>query len=123
MSSERTSGEQTIYHIRVRGAVDKRWADWFGGFVIASRADGETLLTGPVLDQAALHGVLSRIRDLGLPLLLAVQTDCPCPKASCPRHGRCEECAAYHSAKGKLSYCFRRKTRWDRRCLALTSAK
>ena len=123
MSSERTSGEQTIYHIRVRGAVDKRWADWFGGFVIASRADGETLLTGPVLDQAALHGVLSRIRDLGLPLLLAVQTDCPCPKTSCPRHGRCEECAAYHSAKGKLSYCFRRKTRWDRRCAALTSAK
>jgi hypothetical protein len=123
MSSERTFGEHSIYHIRVKGTLDKRWADWFDGFVIASRSDGETLLTGPVVDQAALHGVLSRFRDLGLPLLFAVQTDCPCPKTSCARHAHCQECAAYHGAKGKLSYCFRKKTRWDRRCAAFTEAK
>ena len=57
------------YHIRVRGHLDDRWSDWFEGMVIRRQDDGTTVLVGPVVDQAALHGVLARIRDLGLPLL------------------------------------------------------
>lgn len=123
MTDEQLSAERCIYHIRVRGNLDPKWADWFDEFVIASRASGQTLLTGPVADQAALYGVLSKIRDLGLPLLLSVQTDCPCPKGKCPRRGRCQECAAYHGAKGKLPYCFREKSRWDKQCAALTESR
>jgi hypothetical protein len=111
-----------IYHIRVKGHLDEKWRDWFDGFVMVPRASGETLLTGPVADQAALYGVLSRIRDLNVPLLLLAQTDCPCPKR-CPRHGLCQECAAYHSAKGKLPYCSRSKTKWDRQCAALVETR
>lgn len=61
---------QSIYHIRVKGNLDRKWSDWFDGFTITPQADDETLLTGQVTDQAALHGLLSKIRDLGLPLLL-----------------------------------------------------
>ena len=61
--------EQVVYQIRVRGVIDSRWSDWFDGLTICSQADGTTLLTGPVRDQSALHGLLSKIRDLGLPLL------------------------------------------------------
>ena len=57
------------YQIRVRGHLDDRWSDWFEGLVIQRHDDGTTALVGPVVDQAALHGVLARIRDLGLPLL------------------------------------------------------
>ncbi|MGD9100942.1 MAG: hypothetical protein PVF45_10720 [Anaerolineae bacterium] len=57
------------YEIRVKGTLDEKWSDWFDGFSITPQADGETLLTGPVADQAALHGLLGNIRDLGLPLL------------------------------------------------------
>jgi hypothetical protein len=57
------------YRIRVRGHLDDRWSDSLGGLAIERQADGSTLLVGPVVDQAALHGVLARIRDLALPLL------------------------------------------------------
>ena len=57
------------YRFRVRGHLDDRWSDWFGGLAIHLQEDGTTLLVGPVVDQAALHGVIARIRDLGLPLL------------------------------------------------------
>jgi hypothetical protein len=57
------------YRIRVNGHLDDRWADWFGGLDLQSQDDGTTLLVGPVVDQAALHGVLACIRDLALPLL------------------------------------------------------
>jgi hypothetical protein len=57
------------YHIRVRGHLEDRWSDWLGDLAIQRRDDGTTVLVGPVVDQAALHGVLARIRDLGLPLL------------------------------------------------------
>ena len=57
------------YQIRVRGRLDDRWSDWLGGLAIQRQEDGTTLLVGQVVDQAALHGVIARIRDLGLPLL------------------------------------------------------
>jgi hypothetical protein len=57
------------YRICVRGRLDDRWSDWLGGFAVQRREDGTTVLVGPVVDQAALHGVIARIRDLGLPLL------------------------------------------------------
>ena len=57
------------YRIRVRGHLHNRWSEWFGGLAVQRQEDGTTVLVGPVVDQAALHGVLVRIRDLGLPLL------------------------------------------------------
>ena len=58
-----------IYRFRVRGHLDDRWSDWFGGLAVQRQENGTTLLVGPVADQAALHGVINRIRDLGLSLL------------------------------------------------------
>jgi len=57
------------YEIRIKGHLDAQWADWFGGLTIRLEEGGETLLTGPVVDQAALHGLLRKVRDLGMPLL------------------------------------------------------
>lgn len=59
-----------IYQIRVRGHLSNKRAEWFGGLTIENQPNGEALISGPVADQAALHGLLIRIRDLGLPLLL-----------------------------------------------------
>ena len=59
----------TIYEIRVRGHLDQRWAAWFAGLVITYDADDNTVLRGPLVDEAALHGVLIKVRDLALPLL------------------------------------------------------
>jgi hypothetical protein len=61
--------ERAVYQIRIEGNLDRRWSDWFGGLTIEPQAGGETLLTGTVIDQAALHGLLAKIADLGLPLL------------------------------------------------------
>jgi hypothetical protein len=58
-----------IYEIRVHGHLSNKRAEWFDGLTIENQPDGEALITGPVADQAALHGLLIRIRDLGLPLL------------------------------------------------------
>jgi hypothetical protein len=57
------------YEIRIKGHLAARWADRFGGMTITLAENGETLLTGPVIDQAALHGLLKKVRDLGLPLV------------------------------------------------------
>ncbi len=57
------------YQFRVRGALDPRWSDWFAELTITHDADGSTTLAGPLADQAALYGVISRLRDLGLTLL------------------------------------------------------
>jgi len=59
----------TIYEIRLAGHLSPQWADWFEGLTITLEEDGNTLLTGPVADQAALHGLLKKVRDLGLSLL------------------------------------------------------
>ena len=58
-----------IYEIRVKGHLDTSWADWMGGLAIVHQPNGETLLVGSLPDQAALHGVLNRLRDLGIPLI------------------------------------------------------
>lgn len=57
------------YQIRLRGQLGHQWADWFEGMTVTPEADGNTLLTGEVMDQAALHGLFRKVRDLGLPLL------------------------------------------------------
>jgi len=69
MTDGREFDKQGVYQIRVKGNLDQKWSDWFDGFNITPQADGATLLTGLVADQAALHGLLAKIRDLGLPLL------------------------------------------------------
>jgi hypothetical protein len=61
-----------VYQIRVEGHLGSQWADWFGGLSITLEENGDTLLTGPVVDQAALHGLLKKVRDLGMPLLSVV---------------------------------------------------
>ena len=61
--------EPGLYEIRIKGHLADRWVDWFGGLTITLEDNGDTLLTGPVVDQAALHGVLKKVRDLGMPLL------------------------------------------------------
>ena len=59
----------TVYHIRIQGQLDEVWAEWFDGLTVTHEANGDTTLTGPVRDQAALHGLLVKIRNLGLPLI------------------------------------------------------
>ena len=60
---------QEFYQITVKGHLNANWADWFDGLTITALDNGETLLTGPVVDQAALHGLLRKVRDLGMPLI------------------------------------------------------
>jgi hypothetical protein len=57
------------YEIRLKGHLDARWAAWFDGLSVSRETDGTTVIRGPVADQSALHGLLSRVRDLGLPLV------------------------------------------------------
>jgi len=58
-----------VYAIRVKGHLDQHWSAWFNGLAISCEADGSTLLCGPLADEAALHGVLMKVRDLALPLI------------------------------------------------------
>ena len=69
VNSEIDPGQPTIYQIRIKGHLGSEWGDWFGDLTIIPEANGDTLLTGPVVDQAALHGLLKKVRDLGMPLL------------------------------------------------------
>lgn len=68
-SLNRNTDPPPIYQIRIKGHLGHQWAEWFGGLTILLDANGDTLLTGPVVDQAALYGLLKKIRDLGMPLL------------------------------------------------------
>ena len=63
------------YEIRLTGHLDARWATWFDGLSVTHEGDGTTVISGPVADQAALHGLLQRVRDLGLPLLSVTNLD------------------------------------------------
>ena len=62
-------GQAMVYQIRIKGHLGRQWADWFEGLTITLEDNGDTLLTGQVIDQAALHGLLKRVRDLGMPLV------------------------------------------------------
>ena len=62
-------GLPMIYQIRIKGHLGHQWTDWFEGLTITLEDNGDTLLTGPVVDQAALHGLLKKVRDLGSPLI------------------------------------------------------
>jgi len=64
-----------LYEIRIKGHLGDRWADRFGGLTITREEDGDTLLTGPVVDQAALFGLLRKVRDLGMPLLSVMRVE------------------------------------------------
>lgn len=73
MTDEQTAksdmDQPMIYQIRIKGHLGHQWLDWFEGLSILLDEDNNTLLTGPIVDQAALHGVLKKVRDLGMPLL------------------------------------------------------
>jgi hypothetical protein len=69
MSATDRRSTVVVYRIRVTGRLDEHWSSWFDGFVVDADEDGSTSLTGPVADQAALHGLLARVRDLGLELI------------------------------------------------------
>ena len=69
VSLEIDSGEPVAYQIRIRGHLGRQWNDWFGGLAIELDPNGDTLLTGRVVDQAALHGLLRKVRDLGITLV------------------------------------------------------
>jgi hypothetical protein len=75
------------YEIRLAGHLDARWAAWFDGLTVGQQGDGTTLISGPIADQAALHGLLQRVRDLGLPLVSVahVEDDQPDPPTTDPR--------------------------------------
>ena len=68
MSNEQNEKAMT-YQIRIEGQLGEQWTDWFEGLTITQEEDGTTVLTGPVLDQSALHGLLKKVRDLGAPLV------------------------------------------------------
>jgi hypothetical protein len=76
------------YEIRLKGHLDDRWTEWFEGLAITLEENGDTLLTGPVVDQAALHGLLRKVRDLGL---LLVSVNRVLVDKSCPSHIEKEE--------------------------------
>jgi hypothetical protein len=66
---EYRSAQPLVYQIRIRGQLSQQWTNWFDGLSILLEEDGNTILEGPVVDQAALHGILKKIRNLGMPLL------------------------------------------------------
>jgi hypothetical protein len=69
LSPKTDPSQPVVYQIRVKGHLGHEWTDWFEGLTIMLEEDGDTLLTGPVIDQAALHGLLKKVRDLGMPLV------------------------------------------------------
>jgi hypothetical protein len=64
-----TPSQPMVYQIRLKGHLDSQWTDWFEGLTITLEKDGNTLLTGPLVDQSALHGLLKKVRNLGMPLI------------------------------------------------------
>jgi hypothetical protein len=67
-AGQEDKGPET-YQIIVKGVLDSKWSDWFDGMEVTPQPHGETILTGPIADQSALHGILQKIRDMGLPLV------------------------------------------------------
>lgn len=75
MQGKQDQRRQMVYRIKVKGILDPCWSEWFDGLMITWQANGDTVLSGPVRDQAALHGLLVKIRDMGMPLLLVEQLE------------------------------------------------
>ena len=73
INSESDPGQPLVYQIRIKGHLGRDWTDWFEGLSITLEDNGDMLLTGPVVDQAALHGVLKKVRDVGMPLLSVIE--------------------------------------------------
>ena len=69
------ASQDRVYQIRIKGHLGPHWGDWFDRMTTTAEANGDTLLTGPILDQAELHGLLRRIRDLGIPLISLMRLD------------------------------------------------
>jgi hypothetical protein len=93
-NSEIDTDQPMIYQIRIKGHLGRQWTDWFGGLTITALDNGETLLTGPVVDQAALYGLLRKVRDVGMPLLSVIRV----------QHGQAEASnviATHHSRSKK----------------------
>ena len=95
MSDKQTFDEKhnqhQCYEIRLKGHLDDRWAEWFEGLTITLEENGDTLLTGPVIDQAALHGLLKKVRDLGMPLVSVSPVE-PGPRLRSGRPGGSVRC-------------------------------
>jgi hypothetical protein len=66
---EMVATQAMVYQIRIKGHLGRQWTEWFGGLTIILEDNGDTLLFGPIIDQAALHGLLKKVRDLGMPLV------------------------------------------------------
>ncbi len=77
LDPETDPDQAMVYQIRIKGHLGPQWADWFWGMTITLEEGGDTLLTGPVVDQAALHGLLRKVRDLGMPLISAIRVKPP----------------------------------------------
>lgn len=79
MSSKRNlktdHGQPIVYQIRIEGHLGCQWTDWFGGMTITPEDDGDTLLSGPVIDQAALYSLLKKVRDLGMSLVSVMRVE------------------------------------------------
>jgi hypothetical protein len=72
LQMELNPGQPVVYQIRVRSHLGSNWTDWFNGLTVTLEENGDTLLTGPVIDQAALYGLLKKVRDLGMPLVSVI---------------------------------------------------
>jgi hypothetical protein len=72
-NSKTDPSQAMVYQIRIKGHLGRQWTGWYGGLTITLEEDGDTLLTGPVVDQAALYGLLRKVRDLGMPLLSVIR--------------------------------------------------
>ncbi|WP_344302819.1 hypothetical protein [Nocardioides bigeumensis] len=77
MNSDPSDDDAGWYEISIRGRLEERWAAWFEGMAIDAGQAGQTIIRGPVVDQAALHGLLARLRDLGIPLVEVRQIPAP----------------------------------------------
>ena len=89
ITSESEKAQPMVYQIRIKGHLGREWTDWFGGLTITLEDNGDTLLTGPVVDQAALYGLLKKVRDVGMPLLSVIEV-------------QFNENHRYHSKKGEM---------------------